>query len=55
MAKADKVIIILLELSIKEWQRIKITNDMPSTDYPIPKDVPSMAIVKHPNPNANVF
>ena len=55
MAEVDKVTLIPLDLSIKEWQWINITNDMPSTNYPIPKDVPSLAIVKPSDPNSNGF
>ena len=55
MVKADKVAPIPLDLSIKEWQPIKIMNIMPSTDFPIPKNVPLPAIVKPHDPNSYDF
>ena len=55
MADANKVTPIPLDLSIKDWQRTKIENAMPSTDHSIPKNVPSPAIVKPPDPNSNIF
>ena len=55
MAEADKVTFIPLDLSTREWQRIKITNDMPSTDYLVPNDDPSPVMIKPPDPNSNSF
>ena len=53
MAESDKVTLIPLDLST-EWQPTKIANDMHCyTDYPIPKDVPLLAIFKPPDPDSN--
>ena len=55
MAEADKVTLIPLDLSIKEWQWIKIISNMPTNYYPIPNDVSSLAIVQPPDPNSKGF
>ena len=54
MAEAVRVIPIPLDLSIIEWQTSKIANAIPATDYPTPKDVPSLAVFKIPDLYSNV-
>ena len=55
MVNANRVTLISLDLFVKEWQRMQITINMLSTDYPIPKDVSSPALIKTPGSNSNGF
>ena len=55
MAEADKVTLIPLNLSITEWQLNNIINNTLSTDYPIPKDAPSLVIAEPTDPKSNGF